>query len=104
MKRGTTPTITINIPYDAVDVAACWVTFTQGGTEVMTKTLESEGVTLTDGAITIELTQTETLAFEASGLQQVKMQVRIKTTDGKAVASDITTFLAERILKEGIIE
>lgn len=102
MRRGTTPSITINIPFAADDVSVAWITFVVDGTEQFTKDLTSSGVTLEDNKITIKLTQTETLGF-ATG-DRVNMQIRILTADGNAVASDISAFTAEKILKDGIIE
>lgn len=102
MRRGTTPTITLNIPFAAADVSVVWITFVSDGEELFTKTLSDTGVTLEDNKITIALTQQETLGFTTGA--RVSMQIRILTADGNAVASDISTFTAEKILKDGVIE
>lgn len=108
MRRGTTPTIELEIPFKADEMQVIWVTFAQGNTvppkEVLTKTNEDEGVTVEDGLITIAFTQEDTLLFEKTGLPKVQVQIRILFTDGSADASNIVDFPVGLILRDGVIE
>lgn len=107
MRRGTTPTITLNIPFEASDISVAWITFAQGGsnpaTEILTKTLTDDGVTLEDGKIIVEFSQEDTLAFAKTGLPKVQVQVRILFADGSADASNIVDMAVGPILKDGVI-
>ena len=75
-----------------------YVTYQQNGETVLEKTLED--VTVTETAITIALTQEETLAF-SNGMVQI--QIRAKFLDGAALASNILATSVEKILKDGVI-
>ena len=107
MRRGTTPTISLEIPFNADDIQVLWVTFSQGNTvpptEIFTKELGDEGVILEDGLVTIEFSQEDTLAFAKTGLPKVQTQMRILFNDGKADASNIVDFPVGIILRDGVI-
>lgn len=107
MRRGTTPTIEYDIPFKAEEIDELWVTFSQGNnnppTEVLTKTLEDEGVELEDYIVKITFSQADTLKFHKSGLPKVQSQLRILFTDGSADASNIISFNVGLILKDGVI-
>ena len=75
------------------------ISFAQAGTIVLEKTLES--VQLEDKSIRVQLSQAETLLFADSSL--VEIQIRVRLTDGNALASDIISTSCERILKDGTI-
>ena len=93
MYRGTTPTITINCDIDVSEFVTMWVTFRtqQLATYAppkqveVTKHLGDEGVDATDED------------------QQVEVQIRGRTEDGRAFASNIMTAPLSRILKDGVI-
>lgn len=116
MRRGTTPTIQLDIPFESSDIQSAWITFSQGNTtppaEVFTKTLNDEGVSITDtvfdnnlngSTITIELSQSDTLKFSKVGSPKAQVQIRLLFTDGTADASNIVGFNVGLILKEGVI-
>ena len=107
MRRGTTPTIEYEIPFDAAEIANIWVTFSQGEfnppKEILTKVLGGEGVELTDKLVKITFTQADTLLFAKSGTPKVQSQIRILFTDGTADASNIVSFNVGLILKDGVI-
>lgn len=107
MRRGTTPTIELEIPFDADDLSVVWVTFAQGSTvpptEVLTKMNGDEGVTIEDGLITIAFSQEDTLLFAKTGLPKVQVQIRVLLTDGSADASNIVDFPVGLILRDGVI-
>lgn len=116
MRRGTTPTIQFDIPFESSEISSAWITFSQGNTtppaEVFTKTLEDEGVEIVDtvfdggvngSTIEIVLSQEDTLKFAKTGAPKVQAQIRILFTDGTADASNIVGFPVGLILKEGVI-
>ena len=107
MTRGTTPTHTFTLPDNlkTATISALYITYAQHGTTVLEKTLSD--VTINDGVIICTLTQADTLAFEVldqrCGCDKVDVQVRMKTSDGTAMASDIMRIPVMDILKDGEI-
>ena len=107
MTRGTTPTHTFTLPDNlkTSTLSAVYITYAQRGETVLEKTLED--VKITDGVLTCTLTQADTLKFEVlnqhCGCDKVNIQVRIKTSDGVAMASDIMPVPIRDILKDGEI-
>lgn len=107
MTRGTTPTHTFTLPDDltSATISALYITYAQGSKTVLEKTLSD--VTINGGVITCTLTQADTLKFEVldqhCGCDKVNIQVRIKTSDGVAMASDIMAIPISDILKDGEI-
>lgn len=107
MTRGTTPTHTFTLPDNlkTATLSAVYITYAQRGETVLEKTLSD--VTINNGVITCALTQAETLKFEVldqhCGCDKVNIQVRIKTSDSVAMASDIMSVTIMDILKDGEI-
>lgn len=107
MTRGTTPTHTFTLPDNlkTATLSALYITYAQGSKTVLEKTLSD--VTINGGVITCTLTQAETLKFEVldqhCGCDKVAIQVRMKTSDGTAMASDIMSVPIRDILKDGEI-
>lgn len=104
MIRGTTPRHIFTLPDTMADVefAALYVTYMQRHNIVLEKTLadvQRDGVTLT-----VHLTQAETLAFERGNtVEPVYIQIRAKTIDDDALASEIIKIPVEQILRDGEI-
>ena len=107
MTRGTTPTHTFTLPDDlkTATLSAVYITYAQRGETVLEKTLSD--VTNNNGVLTCTLTQADTLAFDVKNqvcnCDKVNIQVRIKTSDGVAMASDIMPVPIRDILKDGEI-
>ena len=107
MTRGTTPTHTFTLPDNlkTATISALYITYAQHGTTVLEKTLSD--VTINGGAIICTLTQADTLKFEVldqhCGCDKVAIQVRMKTSDGAAMASDIMRIPVQDVLKDGEI-
>lgn len=99
MIRGTTPTLSFKLPFSVDAVANGYVTFAQSGEVIIDKAL-ADCDCGTD-TLTVKLTQDDTLKLQAG--VTVEMQIRVKTTDGDALASQIMKVSAERILKDGVI-
>ena len=99
MVRGTTPALQFEFPFELTNVAELWVTLKQDNNIVLDKTLTDCAL---DGSIlTLRLTQQDTLKLNA--FLPVAIQVRIRTNDGNAVASNIITTSVGQILKDGVI-
>lgn len=98
MKRGTTPTIVITVTgcdmglFDRVYIA-----IQQNGNTIVKK---MEDVRIEGNTVTLTLTQEETLSLQTGDVQ---IQMRARTGDGTAVASEIRTVPVDRILQEGVI-
>ena len=107
MTRGTTPTHTFTLPDDltSATISALYITYAQGSKTVLEKTISD--VTINGGVITCTLTQADTLKFEVldqhCGCDKVAIQVRMKTSDGTAMASDIMRIPVVDVLKDGEI-
>ena len=107
MTRGTTPTHTFTLPdnLNTATISTLYITYAQHGETVLDKTLSD--VTINDGVIICTLTQADTLAFEVldqrCGCDKVDVQVRLKTSDDVAMASDIMPVPIRDILKDGEI-
>ena len=99
MIRGTTPTLKFTLPFDVEQLTTAWLTFSQNNQVVINKTLSD--CTYSGKVITLVLTQTDTLALDSK--YRVEIQIRGKTTDGKAIASAVFTDSVDRILKDGEI-
>ena len=103
MYRGTTPTITfkINTELDLNDLAECWVTFkSKVGMREKTFSLSDLIVDPVEKTITVAMSQDETLYFTSGS---ILIQIRLRTTDDLAYASDIKEIKMCGILKDGEI-
>ncbi len=100
MWRGTTPTHTFTLPSDVPvqDFTDIYITYSQDGTPVVEKT--GDELTVEGSRIRLTFSQADTLLFKPG---QVKIQLRAKTADGKAVASNIISTTAKEVLKDGEI-
>lgn len=99
MIRGTTPTLSFKLPFSVDTVADGYVSFAQDGQLLIDKKL-ADCDCGTD-SLTVKLTQEDTLKLK-DGLP-TEMQIRVKTKDGNALASQIMKVSTERILREGVI-
>ncbi len=100
MYRGTTPTLRFTLPFDTSTLDAVWVTIAQGGKVIINK--EKSDCDLKGTDISVTLTQTETLSLAAGN--KTEIQLRVLTTDGLALASEIFRENTDYILKDGVIE
>lgn len=107
MTRGTTPTHTFTLPDNlkTATLSAVYITYAQRGETVLEKTLND--VTNNNGVLTCKLTQADTLAFDVLDQRckhdTVEVQVRMKTSDGAVMASNIISIPIMDILKDGEI-
>lgn len=97
--RGTTPILEFALPFPAEELAEAYVTIAQDDAVVIDKPLsacECGGRTLT-----VRLTQEETLKLQCDCISEI--QIRARTLEGEAIASNIMSVKTERILKDGVI-
>ncbi len=97
--RGTTPTLKFTLPLEVSTLSDAWITLAQNGCEVITKKLAD--CNASGDTLTLTLTQDETLML--TGGARTEIQIRVKTGDGKALASEIFSESTHRILKDGVI-
>lgn len=102
MRRGTTPTLTFTTPYAADLIQSGYLTFKQRGSIVLDLPLSDESIDITDNAISVTLTQEQTLGFTAAA--PAAAQIRAILTSGSAVASNIVEIPVCAILKDGEIQ
>lgn len=99
MRIGTTPTHTFTIPSDMVGIAAkVRVVYAQCGEKVLTKDVSAP----TGDTVEVKLTQEETLLFHPR--KPVEIQLRVLTTTGDAMTSDISVIEPYRCLEKSVFE
>ena len=99
MIRGTTPRLEFTLPFETSLLAEVWITLSQNRAIVLDKKLmdcECKGCVLA-----LTLSQEDTLRLSQES--RVEIQLRVKTRSGEALASDIISERADRILKDGVI-
>lgn len=100
MIRGTTPTHIFNLPFSADLVAAARVIYKQGQKEILRK--ETEDFTKDGKSLRTTLTQEDTLLFDCK--LNVKIQLRVKTTDGAVLATKPRLVTVEECLDGEVLE
>lgn len=98
--RGTTPTITFNLPFDVSEIRNCEVYFAQNDELLVTK--EIEDCVLDGRTLSVTLSQEDTLAFDDDA--KLEMQIRFVFTNGTVDATQIVKGKIGRILKDGEID
>lgn len=99
MIRGTTPTLEFTVPFDTSILAEAWVTLSQKDEVVLNKQLED--CKCDERKLSVKLTQEETLLLDCKC--KTEIQIRARTLEGEALASQIITADTGRILKDGVI-
>ena len=88
-------------PYTADQVTSGYITFTMRGDVVLDIPVSDDSVVISDNAISLTLTQQQTLSFQSKATSLV--QLRLVLDDGSAVASNIIKITIGDILKDGEI-
>lgn len=99
MIRGTTPTLEFIIPFDTGQLSEAFVTLSQNETIIIDKALTD--CQCNENKLSVRLTQEETLKLQCDCMTEI--QIRAKTLEGEAIASQIIKVNTERILKDGVI-
>lgn len=98
MRRGTTPTLRIEVKGIPIeDLKSIYVTLKQGDIEI---TKDISNIEKDADILVVRLRQEETLAFSAGWIQ---VQLRAVTTDGIATAGPIKNISMNDILLEEVI-
>ena len=100
MWRGTTPVHTFTFPEGVGlnDFDVVYLTYSQGGKTVLEK--NKDELEAVENGFRLFFSQSDTLCFSPG---PVKIQIRARRYDGKAVASDIISTTAKEVLKDGEI-
>ena len=104
MFRATTPTHIFTLPFNTGQIKEIRITYQQGGATVLQKT--EADCTLTGNEIKVMLTQEETLLFAATNREtdnRISIQLRVLTTTGQVLASEIEKVFAYACLDEEVL-
>lgn len=97
--RGTTPTLEFELPFPVDQLAEAFVTISQRGAVVIDKPLVD--CECSEKKLIVRLTQEETLTLQCDCMSEI--QIRARTLQGEAIASNIMAVMTARILKDGVI-
>ena len=99
MTQGTTPTHVFTLPFSTELIKSARVTYAQKRAVVLIK--EDEELIMDGESISVRLTQADTLRFRPD--DEVEIQLRILTTAGDALASDIERVSVRRCLDREVL-
>lgn len=99
MTRGTTPTHTFTLPFDVSLVQKAMVVYAQNDIEIFRK--ESSDCQMSGNEVSVTLTQEDTLKLDCKHLVQV--QLRVLTTDNKALASMVRIMSVQKCLNDEVL-
>lgn len=97
MRRGTTPSITVNLDVDASTVDVLFLTIKQG-TTIIEKTLADASIN--GKSAMFPLSQSDTLALSTESKAHIQVRGRV---GGHAFASAVSTVDVALIIKDGEI-
>lgn len=100
MRRGTTPTHKFILPFSVDMISAVEISYAQSGAVKLTKT--TADCVLEDKTVSVTLTQEDTFLFTED--VPVEIQIRVLTTGGQALASDIYSVSCKECLSDGVLE
>ena len=103
MRRGTTPTLVLEMPSEipVKDLLELVLSIQQKNKGVIEKRLFDMTADETANALEVVLTQEETLLLQDSRVADV--QVKVKFTDGSVIASEVIRVPVSEILNEEVI-
>lgn len=100
MRQGTTPTHIFTLPINMSAIRELKVTYTQRNRIVLEK--RTDHLMIGENDVRVKLGQNETFLFDAS--VPVQIQIRVLTTGGDALASDIMMVSAHKCLDAEVLE
>lgn len=98
MRKGTTPTFTFELPFSTDLLAKAKVTFEKGDTQLPK---ELNTASFDGNTIKVQLTQEDTFLFPCNS--QIKVQLRVLTKNGEALASDPFIIFVEECLDNEVL-
>ena len=87
------------LPFSTELLAEAYVTLSQNKKVVIDKSLDECEVS--GNRLSVKLTQADTLLLDSD--HKTEIQIRARTHEDEALASDIITVNTDRILKDGVI-
>ena len=99
MIRGTTPTHRFELPFSVENVSDALIVYSQNGEEVLRKTVRH--CHMVDKTLSVDLTQEETFRFRCD--RKVRVQVRVLTNDGRAMASNVLNIDVGECLSDDVL-
>lgn len=99
MRRGTTPTHTFTLPFSVDFIDKLRVVYAQRNIIKVVK--KETDVTLRGNEVVVKLTQQDTLKLNCKLTTDI--QLRVLTTSGDALASDIYTRSTKRCLDDEVL-
>lgn len=100
MIRGTTPTHIFTLPFDAALVADLRISYAQDLKEILVKT--KNDCNIEGNEVSVKLSQEDTFKFNCRK-QVVQIQVRVLTTGGEVLNSDLIILPVEQCLNEEVL-
>lgn len=97
--RGTTPTVTFNLPFNVSTLNNVEVYFSQNDELLVEKGYDD--CTMSGTTLVVPLTQDDTLLFDED--EKLQIQIRFLFTDGSVDATDIVKGKVGKLLKDGKI-
>lgn len=99
MFRGTTPTLEFVLPFNTDLLEDILMTVAQKNVPLINKTMTD--AECSENTVIIKLEQADTLKLNDK--YDAHVQLRVKTKNGDAFASDIFRVAVSQILKDGVI-
>lgn len=99
MIRATTPTHRFNTPFKEADIKSLIISYGQLNKEVLKKT--KTDCSFEDTTAIVKLSQEDTKKFTVD--TPVKIQMRILTVDGDAVASNIYEISIDEVINDEVL-
>lgn len=99
IRRCSTPTHTLTLPFDTNTIKSLMVIYAQDGIEVFHKS--KEDCTLDGNTISVTLTQEETKSFNHK--LDVQVQLRVVTYNGASMVSEIKTATVKTVLNDEVM-
>lgn len=100
MKQGTTPTHTFTLPFSADTVDKAKIIYAQNGKVILIK--EGDEVVIKDYELSCRLSQEDTFLFDEK--YNVQIQVRVLTTAGDSLVSQIKTVCLSQCLDREVFK
>ena len=98
--RGTTPTVSFNLPFSVSTISNCEVYFAQNDELIIEKKMSD--CTMSGTTLNVRLTQADTLLFDED--EKMQVQIRFAFNNGDVDATEIITGKIGKILKDGEID
>lgn len=99
MRRGTTPTHTFTLPFSVDVIDKIRVIYAQS--EIVKFIKKKSDVQLNGNKVVVKLTQQDT--FKLNCKLKTDIQLRVLTTSGDALTSDIYTLSTKRCLDDEVL-